>query len=49
MVYYIFTRNKKTGKKKIVDRVDSIEEARKRCRHDETEFMEFTEDYEYAR
>lgn len=49
MTYYLFTRNKKTGRKKVVDQVETIEEARKLCRHDSTEWMEFTEDFEYTK
>lgn len=50
MTYYIFKRNKKTGKKTVLSTVDSIEEAQKMCVQDDgAEWMEFTSDIEYTK
>lgn len=49
MTYYIFKRNKKTGKKTVLDQVYDIDEARKLCKHDSEDWMEFTEDYEHTK
>lgn len=48
---YLFTRNKKTGRKKIVEQMD-IEEARKICKRENSPnnklWYEFTAFKEYA-
>lgn len=51
MVFYIFTRNKKTGIKHIIQEVDNIDYARKICFENTTRTLwcEFTEDIEYTK
>jgi hypothetical protein len=53
MTVYIFTRHKKKGTKKVVQEVDSIEEARKICQQENLKnqqvWHEFTEDFEWTK
>lgn len=53
MTIYIFSRNKKTGRKKIIQEVETEEEAREICvpynkRTSEPDWLEWTKDKKYA-
>jgi len=50
---YIFTRNKKTGLKKVVKEIDSVEDARHFCIKENLKnqnvWYEFTGDFEWTK
>lgn len=52
MDYYVFSRNKKNGKKKLIETVSTIEEARKVCARENKKsskfWYEFTSDMDYV-